>query len=84
LKRFPINILFLYLGIGNIYTRAPDTPLSDSFVNHLYDIYFQNGIYDVLPLHEIKHDDCAQRKTDEKSSQYRRFNDYGNKNIYND
>ncbi len=50
----------------------------------MYDIYFQNGIYDVLPLHEIKHDDCAQRKTDEKSSQYTRFNDYGNKNIYND
>ncbi|KAJ6223823.1 hypothetical protein RDWZM_002368 [Blomia tropicalis] len=45
-------------GIGNIYTRSPKTPLSSSYVNFLLDIFYQNGIYDVLPLHFVNQDVC--------------------------
>ncbi|CAG2169322.1 unnamed protein product, partial [Oppiella nova] len=77
-------------GIGNIYTRSPDTPLSKTMLNHLYDVYFQNGIYDVLPLHEVRHDDCvpararAQDNNNRPHNGLKRVNDLGHKNIYND
>ncbi|KAH7637388.1 hypothetical protein HUG17_7594 [Dermatophagoides farinae] len=45
-------------GIGNIYTRSPTTPLSKSYVDFLFDIFYQNGIYDTLPLHYVDQDNC--------------------------
>ncbi|XP_075680910.1 uncharacterized protein LOC113798362 isoform X2 [Dermatophagoides pteronyssinus] len=47
-------------GIGNIYTRSPTTPLSKSYVDFLLDIFYQNGIYDTLPLHFVDQDNCKE------------------------
>lgn len=46
-------------GIGNIYTRSPTTPLSKPYVEFLLDIFYQNGIYDVLPLHFVNQNVCT-------------------------
>lgn len=48
-------------GIGNIYTRSPSTPLSKQYVDFLLDIFHQNGIYDVLPLHFVDQTVCANQ-----------------------
>ncbi|UXI20713.1 allergen [Sarcoptes scabiei] len=48
-------------GIGNIYTRSPDTPLSQSYVDFLLDIFYQNGIYDVMPLHFVDQSNCLSQ-----------------------
>ena len=45
--------------IANIYTRRPDTPLVPSYVDFLLDVLFQNGVYDVQPLHFVDQSICA-------------------------
>ena len=46
--------------IANIYTRRPDTPLPNNYVEFLQDVLYQNGVYDVQPLHFVDQSNCTE------------------------
>lgn len=47
-----------YKAVGSIYVRSPSLVMPQSYVDFLFDIFYQNGLYNVMPLHRVDQDRC--------------------------